>query len=166
MVKRAGDDLWRQANGDVGRAGLANRRSGRLSIRQVPLCCQRVANQTIVVEGQRRSGELAALWTNIINESSAIFTDPQWTNYPARFYRAGDRFLPHSLLGLVAQVIAQLVPVIWLSFSSRPATNGHGFAHQNGEIVTASERYTADILCETKPSPALTAASRRRKARR
>jgi hypothetical protein len=25
--------------------------------------------------------------TNTLTEGSAYFTDPQWTNYPARFYR-------------------------------------------------------------------------------
>lgn len=53
-----------------------------------------VINQTVVVEASTNLVDWQPVWTNTLSavtsnsEASAIFTDLQWTNYPARFYRA------------------------------------------------------------------------------
>jgi hypothetical protein len=45
-------------------------------------------NQTIVVEVSTNLVDWQPVWTNTLSGASATFTDSQWTNYPARFYRA------------------------------------------------------------------------------
>jgi len=47
-----------------------------------------VANQTIVVEASTNLVNWQPIWTNTSSSASVIFTDPQWKNYPRRFYRA------------------------------------------------------------------------------
>jgi hypothetical protein len=46
------------------------------------------SSETLVVEA---STNLKSLWiplaTNTLTSDSLYFSDPQWTNYPARFYR-------------------------------------------------------------------------------
>lgn len=41
-----------------------------------------------VVEASTNLVDWQPVWTNTLSGASAIFTDSQWTNYPARFYRA------------------------------------------------------------------------------
>ena len=47
------------------------------------------SGQTVVVEGTTNLAKptWVPLATNIITSGSSYFSDPQWTNYPARFYR-------------------------------------------------------------------------------
>jgi len=49
-----------------------------------------VINQTIVVEASTNLGN--PVWipvgTNTLTGGSSYFSDPEWTNHPARFYRA------------------------------------------------------------------------------
>jgi len=47
-----------------------------------------VSNQTVVVEASTNFVDWHPVWTNTLSGASATFTDSQWTNYPARFYRA------------------------------------------------------------------------------
>jgi hypothetical protein len=47
-----------------------------------------VANQTVVVEASTDLIDWQPVWTNTLTGSSANFTDPLWTNFPARYYRA------------------------------------------------------------------------------
>jgi hypothetical protein len=43
--------------------------------------------QTVVVEASTDLINWQAEQTNILTTGSAYFSDPQWTNYPGRFYR-------------------------------------------------------------------------------
>jgi hypothetical protein len=43
---------------------------------------------TAVVEASTNLVDWQPVWTNTLSGASATFTDPQWTNYPARYYRA------------------------------------------------------------------------------
>jgi BspA type Leucine rich repeat region (6 copies) len=45
-------------------------------------------NQTVIVEASTNLVNWQPIWTNTLSGVSANFTDPQWTNYPDRFYRA------------------------------------------------------------------------------
>ena len=45
------------------------------------------AGQTVVVEASVNMKEWQPILTNILATGSAYFSDPQWTNYPSRFYR-------------------------------------------------------------------------------
>jgi hypothetical protein len=45
-------------------------------------------NQTIVVEASTNLVNWQPVSTNTLTGTNITFTDPQWTNYPARFYRA------------------------------------------------------------------------------
>src|ERR1035437_10309793 len=47
-----------------------------------------VTNQTVVVEASTNLVDWQPVWSNTLSGASATFTDSQWTNYPARFYRA------------------------------------------------------------------------------
>jgi hypothetical protein len=47
-----------------------------------------VTNQTVVVEASTNLVDWLPVWTNTLSGASAIFIDSQWTNYPARYYRA------------------------------------------------------------------------------
>jgi hypothetical protein len=47
-----------------------------------------VTNQPFVVEASTNLVDWQPVWTNTLAGASAAFTDSQWTNYPARFYRA------------------------------------------------------------------------------
>ena len=47
-----------------------------------------VSSQTIVVEASTNLANWQPVWTNILAGNSTNFVDPDWTNYPARFYRA------------------------------------------------------------------------------
>jgi BspA type Leucine rich repeat region (6 copies) len=47
-----------------------------------------VTNQTVVVEASTNLVDWQPVWTNTLSGASATFADFQWTNYPARFYRA------------------------------------------------------------------------------
>jgi hypothetical protein len=40
-----------------------------------------------VVEASTNLVDWQPVWTNTMSGASAIFTDSQWTKYPARFYR-------------------------------------------------------------------------------
>jgi hypothetical protein len=44
-------------------------------------------SQTLVVEGSTNLVNWTPLQTNMLGETLWYFTDPQWTNYPARLYR-------------------------------------------------------------------------------
>ena len=48
--------------------------------------------QTVVVEGCTNLSQpvWSPLQTNLVTSSSWYFSDPQWTNYPSRFYRASS----------------------------------------------------------------------------
>jgi hypothetical protein len=45
------------------------------------------AGQTVVVEASVNMMKWQPILTNILATRSAYFSDPQWTNYPSRFYR-------------------------------------------------------------------------------
>jgi BspA type Leucine rich repeat region (6 copies) len=45
-------------------------------------------NQTIIVESSTDLINWQPVWTNTLTGTNATFTDPQWSNYPTRFYRA------------------------------------------------------------------------------
>jgi hypothetical protein len=49
------------------------------------------SNGIVVVEGSTNLAKVnwSPLATNILTGGSASFSDPQWTNYPSRFYRLG-----------------------------------------------------------------------------
>ena len=47
-----------------------------------------VTNQTIVVEASTNLANWQPIWTNTLSAVSTNFVDPQWLNYPKRFYRA------------------------------------------------------------------------------
>jgi hypothetical protein len=47
-----------------------------------------VSNQTIVVEASTNLVSWQPVWTNTLSGTTTNFTDPQWTNYSSRFYRA------------------------------------------------------------------------------
>ena len=47
-----------------------------------------VTNQLIVVEASTNLANWDAVWTNTLSGTNVNFTDPQWTNYPTRYYRA------------------------------------------------------------------------------
>ena len=47
-----------------------------------------VSGQTVVVETSTNLINWSPVWTNILSGVSTNFTDAQWANYPARFYRA------------------------------------------------------------------------------
>jgi BspA type Leucine rich repeat region (6 copies) len=47
-----------------------------------------VTNQTVVVEASTNLVDWQPVWTNTLSGTNALFTDPQWTNYSSRFYRA------------------------------------------------------------------------------
>jgi hypothetical protein len=44
--------------------------------------------QTIIVEASTNLVDWQAVWTNALSGVSTDFTDPQWADYRARFYRA------------------------------------------------------------------------------
>lgn len=48
-----------------------------------------VSGQTVVVEASTNAANpnWSALKTNVLTTDTSYFSDPQWTNYPARFYR-------------------------------------------------------------------------------
>jgi hypothetical protein len=46
-----------------------------------------VANQTIVIEASTNLANWQPIWTNTLAAVSTNFVDPQWVNYPRRFYR-------------------------------------------------------------------------------
>jgi hypothetical protein len=45
------------------------------------------SGQTVVVEASTNLINWQPLQTNTLTTGSAYFSDPQWTNYPSRFYR-------------------------------------------------------------------------------
>jgi hypothetical protein len=45
------------------------------------------SSQTLVVEGSTNLLNWTPLQTNVLGEALWYFSDPQWTNYPARLYR-------------------------------------------------------------------------------
>ncbi|HEY3915248.1 MAG TPA: leucine-rich repeat domain-containing protein [Verrucomicrobiae bacterium] len=47
-----------------------------------------ITNQTVIVQASTNLINWQPLWTNTLSATNVIFTDSQWTNYPARFYRA------------------------------------------------------------------------------
>ena len=47
-----------------------------------------LTNQTIVVEASTNLVNWQPIWTNTLPGASAEFVDPEWENYPNRFYRA------------------------------------------------------------------------------
>ncbi|MGC9944112.1 MAG: leucine-rich repeat domain-containing protein [Verrucomicrobiota bacterium] len=47
-----------------------------------------VSGQTIVVDASTNLVNWQPVWTNTLTGTNALFTDPQWKNYPSRFYRA------------------------------------------------------------------------------
>lgn len=47
-----------------------------------------VASQTIIVEASTNLTSWSPVWTNTLTGMATNFTDPQWKNFPARFYRA------------------------------------------------------------------------------
>lgn len=47
-----------------------------------------VASQTIIVEASTNLTSWSPVWTNALAGTTTNFTDPQWKNFPARFYRA------------------------------------------------------------------------------
>jgi hypothetical protein len=46
------------------------------------------SNQTVVIEASSNLVTWLPVWTNTLSGTNATFSDPQWTNYPARYYRA------------------------------------------------------------------------------
>jgi hypothetical protein len=46
-----------------------------------------VVNQTIVVEAGTNLVNWQSIWTNTLSTVSSNFVDPQWVNFPRRFYR-------------------------------------------------------------------------------
>ena len=46
------------------------------------------SNQTIVVDASTNLVNWQPIWTNTLSGTTTNFTDPEWTNYPIRFYRA------------------------------------------------------------------------------
>ena len=46
------------------------------------------SNQTVVVEASTNFMNWQTVWTNTLTSTNTIFNDPQWTNYPYRYYRA------------------------------------------------------------------------------
>jgi len=46
-----------------------------------------VVNQTIVVEASTNLVNWQSIWTNTLSTGSTNFVDPQWANFPRRFYR-------------------------------------------------------------------------------
>ena len=42
---------------------------------------------TVIVEGSTNLSDWLPLQTNLLDGTPAYFTDPQWTNYPGRYYR-------------------------------------------------------------------------------
>jgi len=46
-----------------------------------------ILNQTIVVEAGTYLVNWPSIWTNTLSAGSTNFVDPQWVNYPRRFYR-------------------------------------------------------------------------------
>ena len=67
----------------IGGGGSVGMQSGNFSF-----TIAGVANQTVVVEATTNLVDWQPVWTNTLSGASATFTDSQWTNYPARFYRA------------------------------------------------------------------------------
>ena len=47
-----------------------------------------VSNQIIVIQASTNFLNWQPIWTNTLSGNGTNFTDPQWTNYPCRFYRA------------------------------------------------------------------------------
>ena len=47
-----------------------------------------VTNQPVVIEASTNLVNWQPGWTNTLFAASINFADPQWTNYPNRFYRA------------------------------------------------------------------------------
>lgn len=47
-----------------------------------------MSRQTIVVEASTNLVNWQPVWTNTLSGTNVLFTDPQWINYPNRFYRA------------------------------------------------------------------------------
>ena len=47
-----------------------------------------VMNQTIIVEASTNLINWQPIWTNTLSGTNITFTDPQWTNYPNRYFRA------------------------------------------------------------------------------
>ena len=47
-----------------------------------------VASQTVIVEVSTNLTSWSPVWTNTLTGTTTNFTDPQWRNFPARFYRA------------------------------------------------------------------------------
>jgi hypothetical protein len=50
------------------------------------------SNQTVVVEGSTNLSRpgWTPLQTNLLTSSTWYFSDPRWTNYSSRFYRASS----------------------------------------------------------------------------
>jgi hypothetical protein len=48
---------------------------------------QWASGQTVVVEASTNLVDWQPVQTNTLTNGSAYFSDPQWTNYPGRFYR-------------------------------------------------------------------------------
>jgi hypothetical protein len=47
-----------------------------------------VLNQTIFIDASTNLANWQSIWTNTLSDVSTGFVDPQWINYPRRFYRA------------------------------------------------------------------------------
>jgi len=47
-----------------------------------------VTNQTIVVEASTNLVNWQPIWTTTLSAVSSSFVDPEWLNFPHRFYRA------------------------------------------------------------------------------
>jgi hypothetical protein len=47
-----------------------------------------VSNQTIIVQASTNLVNWQPIWTNTLSGTATNFNDPQWKNYPSRFYRA------------------------------------------------------------------------------
>jgi len=69
-----------QISGGDGQVGVS---SGKFSFTVTGM-----SNQTIVVEASTNLANWQPVWTNTLSGTATNFTDPQWKNYPHRFYRA------------------------------------------------------------------------------
>ncbi len=49
-----------------------------------------VTHQTVMVEASTNLVNWQPVWTNTLSGTATNFTDAQWTNYPARFYRVSS----------------------------------------------------------------------------
>lgn len=70
--------------------------SGNFSVQsnQFSFTVSGVPLQAVVVEASTNLVNWQPIWTNTLFGSSTNFTDPQWTNYPSRFYRACTPWSP------------------------------------------------------------------------